>query len=134
MTRFHRRRGIARRRKSDRRRSARKKTALNFRWNFRLERWTTQGDKFVTGIFRDVTERKQIAEAINEQRIFLRQVIDIDPNFIFAKDREGPLHSCQPSGGGRFRHDRSGIDWKDAMRISMPTHKRSNLFDAWIWK
>jgi len=37
----------------------------------------------------DITERKRGAQALEKERAFLRQVIDIDPNFIFAKDREG---------------------------------------------
>ena len=37
----------------------------------------------------DVTELKRGEETLEKQRAFLRQVIDIDPNFIFAKDREG---------------------------------------------
>jgi PAS domain S-box-containing protein len=66
-----------------------KKDGTEFPVELSLGSWTTQDGKFVTAIFRDMTERKQIAEAINEQRRFLRQVIDINPNFIFAKDREG---------------------------------------------
>jgi PAS domain S-box-containing protein len=37
----------------------------------------------------DITERKRGLEELEKQRSFLRQVIDTDPNFIFAKDREG---------------------------------------------
>jgi len=37
----------------------------------------------------DITERKRAEETLATERKFLRQVIDIDPNFIFAKDREG---------------------------------------------
>lgn len=37
----------------------------------------------------DITERKRAEKALEKERTFLRQVIDIDPNFIFAKDREG---------------------------------------------
>ena len=66
-----------------------KKDGTEFPVELSLGSWTSEGEKFVTAIFRDVTERTQIAEAISEQRRFLRQVIDIDPNFIFAKDREG---------------------------------------------
>jgi PAS domain S-box-containing protein len=41
------------------------------------------------GVSIDVSERKRAEETLEKQRAFLRQVIDIDPNFIFAKDREG---------------------------------------------
>jgi PAS domain S-box-containing protein len=37
----------------------------------------------------DITERKRAEETLEEQRAFLRQVIDIDPNFLFVKDRQG---------------------------------------------
>ena len=37
----------------------------------------------------DITERKRAVEALESQRAFLRQVIDSNPNFIFAKDRDG---------------------------------------------
>jgi PAS domain S-box-containing protein len=37
----------------------------------------------------DITERKRAEEALKDERAFLRQVIDINPNFLFAKDREG---------------------------------------------
>lgn len=37
----------------------------------------------------EVGERKQAETELAKQRSFLRQVIDLNPNFIFAKDREG---------------------------------------------
>ena len=42
-----------------------------------------------TGIVLDITQRKHAEQSLNEQRAFLRQVIDVNPNFIFAKDRKG---------------------------------------------
>ncbi|HEY1434772.1 MAG TPA: PAS domain S-box protein, partial [Thermoanaerobaculia bacterium] len=37
----------------------------------------------------DITERRRVEQALRKERSFLRQVIDINPNFVFAKDREG---------------------------------------------
>jgi two-component system, LuxR family, sensor kinase FixL len=37
----------------------------------------------------DISEHKRAELTLEKERAFLRQVIDIDPNFIFAKDREG---------------------------------------------
>src|SRR5262245_30523565 len=37
----------------------------------------------------DISERRRSAASLEQERKFLRQVIDIDPNLIFAKDREG---------------------------------------------
>ena len=38
---------------------------------------------------RDITKRINAQKKIEEQRKFLRQVLDINPNIIFAKDKEG---------------------------------------------
>ncbi|MBI1723732.1 MAG: PAS domain S-box protein [Gemmatimonadetes bacterium] len=43
----------------------------------------------IWGTQRDVTERERAEEALAEQRAFLRQIIDLNPNFILARDREG---------------------------------------------
>ncbi|MCU1311336.1 MAG: multi-sensor hybrid histidine kinase [Candidatus Angelobacter sp.] len=37
----------------------------------------------------DITERRNVEQALAEQRSFLRQIIDTDPNLIFAKNRAG---------------------------------------------
>jgi PAS domain S-box-containing protein len=41
------------------------------------------------GVMLDITDRKRAEESLTKERLFLRQVIDTDPNFIFAKDRDG---------------------------------------------
>jgi PAS domain S-box-containing protein len=41
------------------------------------------------GICIDVTESRNAQRSLEAQRSFLHQVIDINPNFIFAKDRQG---------------------------------------------
>jgi len=44
------------------------------------------------GVDRDITAQRQTEEAqrqLREQEAFLRQVLDINPNFVFVRDREG---------------------------------------------
>jgi PAS domain S-box-containing protein len=41
------------------------------------------------GTATDITEQKRARQALEDERAFLRQVIDIVPSFIFAKDRTG---------------------------------------------
>jgi PAS domain S-box-containing protein len=43
----------------------------------------------VLAVIRNITERRKAAEELARQRTFLRQVIDMNPSFIFAKDRFG---------------------------------------------
>jgi len=46
----------------------------------------------VLSLFEEVTdarERKRVQQALEDQQAFLRLVIDLSPNLIFAKDREG---------------------------------------------
>lgn len=40
-------------------------------------------------VFRDITEKLEAKELIEKQRIFLRQIIDTDPNFISVKNSDG---------------------------------------------
>jgi PAS domain S-box-containing protein len=39
-------------------------------------------------ITHDITERKQVEDQLHQNEIFLRQIIDLVPHFIFAKDKE----------------------------------------------
>ncbi len=43
----------------------------------------------IMGFSQDMSDRKQVESELEQQRNFLRQVIDINPNFVFAKDRAG---------------------------------------------
>ena len=42
-----------------------------------------------TGTIQDITERKQAEQRLQEHQRFLRQVINTNPHFIFAKDQSG---------------------------------------------
>jgi diguanylate cyclase (GGDEF)-like protein/PAS domain S-box-containing protein len=52
-------------------------------------RISVSGENQVLFLIRDVTEQRQSRQKLEEQRLFLRQVVDINPNLIFAKDQEG---------------------------------------------
>jgi two-component system cell cycle sensor histidine kinase/response regulator CckA len=43
----------------------------------------------ISTIARDMTAWRHTQELVNAQRAFLRQVIDLNPSFVFAKNREG---------------------------------------------
>lgn len=43
----------------------------------------------VMGIANDVTERQRAEAALRDQQAYLRQIIDLIPSFVFAKDRNG---------------------------------------------
>ncbi len=47
------------------------------------------GKEYGCAILRDIGERKRAEAELHRSHTFLRQVIDTDPDFIFAKDREG---------------------------------------------
>jgi PAS domain S-box-containing protein len=55
----------------------------------RVHRRTTELSNMVRILEDQVSERRRAEQALEKQRAFLRQVIDVDPNFIFAKDRDG---------------------------------------------
>ena len=67
-------------------------SAGRVRWLRTIKRPIVEDDGVANqllGIATDVTERRQAENALEEQRAFLRQVIDLNPSFIFAKDRQG---------------------------------------------
>ena len=48
----------------------------------------------LTGVLTDITERKQVEERLNQQFLFLQQLIDTIPNPIFYKDSDGIYLGC----------------------------------------
>ncbi|TKB92268.1 MAG: PAS domain S-box protein [Nitrospira sp.] len=48
-----------------------------------------EGKEYACMIMRDVAERKRAEAELRRSHTFLRQVIDTDPDLIFAKDRDG---------------------------------------------
>jgi diguanylate cyclase (GGDEF)-like protein/PAS domain S-box-containing protein len=52
-------------------------------------RMSPSSDSQVLTLIRDISVQRQAAKRMEEQRALLRQVIDINPNLIFAKDKNG---------------------------------------------
>lgn len=48
-----------------------------------------EGTEYACMIVRDIGDRKRAEADLRRSHMFLRQVIDTDPNFIFAKDHDG---------------------------------------------
>jgi|GEM_PF-979851 len=47
------------------------------------------GKTYILGVATDITARKNAEIALEEQKNYLRQILDTDPNVIFVKDRDG---------------------------------------------
>ncbi len=57
----------------------------------------TQDGNMVMSFISDITERKRVAAELEQQRSFLRNVIDVSPSMIFVKDYNGRFVLVNPS-------------------------------------
>ena len=55
------------------------------------------GKREIISVVHDITERKRAEEKLEEERAFLRQVIDAVPSFISVKDTEGRFELANKS-------------------------------------
>lgn len=76
---------------------ARRQNGSEFPVEIELSYIETQAGLLVMSFVVDITERKQSAAALEEQRTFLRQVIDVSPSLIFVKDYDGRFVLANPS-------------------------------------
>lgn len=51
--------------------------------------YATAEKRIFTVIIRDISERKKAEDEIKRQRKYLRAIVDLNPNLIFAKDKQG---------------------------------------------
>ena len=59
---------------------------------------------FMQGILRDITERKRAEDELIRQKIFFRQVIDSDPDYIFVKDADGRFMLANEAFAKNYGH------------------------------
>ncbi len=100
---------------------ARRKDGGEFLVEIGLNPIHTQDGLFVLTVIVDISARRQAEEALEKERAFLRQVIDIDPNFIFAKDREGRFTLVNQAVADRLRHDGGGLDRQNRRGFQFPS-------------
>jgi PAS domain S-box-containing protein len=67
----------------------RRRNGTNFPVEVRLGCFDLGGQRFFSGLARDVTERKRVEEAIRENELRLRTVVQNAPAILFIMDREG---------------------------------------------
>ena len=70
---------------------------------FDISAYSTQTGFFVA-VFDVITERKQAEQALHESGLLLRQVIDLVPHNIFAKDRHGRFLFLNRAAAKAFGH------------------------------
>ena len=71
-------------------------------------------------------ERRRHEREIDEQRAFLRQVIDINPHLIFAKDRAGRFTLANQAGGA-LRHFGGRADRQEGRRLQSACRRGRTL-------
>ncbi|MCX6049721.1 MAG: PAS domain S-box protein, partial [Chloroflexi bacterium] len=75
---------------------ARHKDGSEFPVEIELSYIQTATGLLIMSFILDITERKRSAAALEEQRTFLRQVIDVSPSMIFVKDYDGRFVLVNP--------------------------------------
>ena len=97
-------------------------------------RFTPEGEfgGFV-GTAIDITERRRVEQTLRKERSFLRQVIDINPNFVFAKDREGRFTLVNQAVADAYGTTVEGAHRQDGRRLQLRTPTRSRASGGPIW-
>lgn len=66
-----------------------RRDGTEFPLEFSLAAWTTRSKLFITGIIRDISERRQAEAALRESEERFRRIMENSPALIFIKDVEG---------------------------------------------
>ncbi|MGC3976387.1 MAG: PAS domain S-box protein [Nitrospira sp.] len=66
-----------------------RRDGTEFPLEFSLAAWTTKSTLFITGIIRDISERRQAEAALRESEERFRRIMENSPALIFIKDIDG---------------------------------------------
>ncbi len=90
---------------------------------------TRDGNRGIGGFVRDITERKRSVEALNEGEQRLRQIIDLVPHFIFAKDIDGKFILANKAVADAYGVEVDDLIGQIDPRSFSSDHQRSALHD-----
>jgi len=80
--------------------------------------YSQQDDKgYVIAFIRDITERKRMMQAMEDQHQFIRQIIDTVPNLIFVKNQQGQFIMVNEAVARIFGKSVEEIELKDNSEI-----------------
>ena len=92
-----------------------------------MSNWTIEGNRYVTGILRDITQRKQAEEALRRERDFAESLIETAQAVVLVLDLEGRIlrfnRFMEQLCGYRLEEVR-GKDWFSTL---LPEHNRDEI-------
>lgn len=91
--------------------------------------YSQQEDKgYVIAFIRDITERKRMMQAMEDQHQFIRQIIDTVPNLIFVKNQKGQFIMVNEAVAKIFDKKVEEIELKHNSEIH-PNEEENNVFN-----
>ncbi len=98
----------------------------------RLQRNESDRIVGITGILRDVTERRQLARALRESESLLRQVLDLNPACIFIKNHQGVFVLANRAIAEFFGTTPEAMIGRRALEFCDPAIAQSGMVDKFL--